>query len=208
MLVAEERLGRLGRVLSGWTPRWHWTLGVFIVSGGQVLLALALAGLVCGLGMAAGLDESDWIGEAVRAHLVHAAPVVLVAWLAAALGSWRPALQPIAWAVVAWGLVAAVLGDVLDLPEWGLDRSPWRWVGEVPVDAWQRARPPWPDSGRSRWPDWGRWSSHAATCWRAEAKSSCRIRRRVCLRILHADYWVDSVLDFAVCFEGTSVTSV
>ncbi len=36
------------------------------------------------------------------------------------------------------GLVAAVLGDVLDLPEWGLDRSPWRWVGEVPVDAWQR----------------------------------------------------------------------
>lgn len=137
-LGAEEVAGRAGRVLASPIRRTNWGLAAMGMSLGWALAVLGAGAVAAGLGFSWALDDGSWFGEAVRATLAMAPGVGLVAGLAMALTLVRPRLGAVSWALVVWALVVAWLAETLDLPDWARRISPFAWLGEVPLEAWDR----------------------------------------------------------------------
>lgn len=137
-LGAEEAAGRAGRVLASPVRRTNWGLAAMGMSLGWALTVLGAGAVAAGLGFSWALDDGSWFGEAVRATLAMAPGVGLVAGLAMALTLVRPRLGAVSWALVVWALVVAWLAENLDLPDWARRISPFAWLGEVPLAAWDR----------------------------------------------------------------------
>lgn len=137
-LSVEEAAGRTGRVLACAIGRFSWTLSSMVTTLGWALSALGVGALAAGLGFWWALDDTQWFGEAVRATLAMTPGVGLLAGLAMALSLVKPRLGTLAWAPTLWALVVAWLAGTLDLPQWARRLSPFDWLGEVPIEAWNR----------------------------------------------------------------------
>lgn len=133
-LRAEEEAGRAEVVLATALPRSRWILGslaVTVLGTAAHLLAIGIA-----MGATHGLVSGDWslfrplIGAA--AQLIPA--VLLIAAIAAALFGWLPRLAALAWAVVAFAVLQAYLGELLRFPDWLSDLSPFRHLAAMPVE--------------------------------------------------------------------------
>lgn len=72
--------------------------------------------------------------QVLDSALAHLPGVVAIAALALLLFAVRPALTGLAWAVVGWASVVAILAETLSLPEWSRQLSPFELVGQVPVE--------------------------------------------------------------------------
>ena len=133
-LAAEETEGRLGALLSTATPRIRLWAGWWAA---RIALALAIVGwsvLLLGATTCWTTGESASLTAALRSGASYAAPVLLVAAVAAALGAISPRLAPLAWIVVVWMVVVGFLAEALRLPEWARDLSFAHMVGVLPVD--------------------------------------------------------------------------
>lgn len=134
-LLGEEDSGRLGLLSSCPVPRWHLWASWIIVVVAQILVAISTASL--SLGGVARLATGHELAfmDSVQAGLTYVAPVVLLtclAVLAGAVSRWGVGL---AWALLGWAAMVAILADALRLPEWARDVSVFHVVGLVPVEA-------------------------------------------------------------------------
>jgi ABC-2 type transport system permease protein len=129
----EESAGRADPLLATPTSRAAWAGAHLVTVGVGTVLVLAVGGLGSGVGAGVVLGEPGRVVELVWASLVMApAPLVLGAVAFALVGA-RPR-----WSLVAWvGLVVAgvvgLFAEVLDLPGWARNLSPFRHVPALPA---------------------------------------------------------------------------
>ena len=133
-LAREEVAGRTGLVVSTPTGRLRWLVSGAVVTGGWSLLTLVWTGALLGLGLRLGLGEPARLGQGILATLQYAPAVALVLAASVALAACWPRATPAGWALIAWGFVVALRGDMLNLPQWERRLSPLEWIGLVPIE--------------------------------------------------------------------------
>ena len=130
---SEETAARAEPVLAGATGRLRWAGGhVLVAALGSAWLLLA-AGAALGLVHALRTGDSGQIGRLVGATMAQVPAVWVLGALAVALVGAVPRLIAVAWAVLAGCLLLGQVGQLLSLPDWVLDLSPFQHTGDAPV---------------------------------------------------------------------------
>ncbi|QCX26439.1 ABC transporter permease [Nocardioides jishulii] len=133
----EESSGQAVNVLATAVSRTRWALGGIAVTCGSTLGVLALTGL--GVGVThrwVGAEDStvSGVGELLLAAVATAPAVLLLASVVFLLHGWAPRWVHLSWLPVAWALVQAYLGDLLDLPGWARGLSPFHHLPVMPAE--------------------------------------------------------------------------
>lgn len=130
----DETDGRAELVLATGTSRGAWFGAALVVA----LAGTALLLVVTGLGLWIGYAAAD--GPGIGNLLVAALAWVPAAWVAGALAvlslAWGTRWAVLAWVWPAAFMVLALMGDLLELPAWVADLSPYSHVPAVPSEAW------------------------------------------------------------------------
>ena len=100
--------------------------------GGSVVV-LTAAGLGAGLPYAVETADAGQIGALVGAALAYLPAVVLLVGVAAALYGLAPRAVSAVWVVVTSCFVIGFLGQVLKLPRWLVDLSPFQHTPALPA---------------------------------------------------------------------------
>jgi len=133
-MSGEETADRIAPVLAAAVSRPRWMFGhlAFVVAGPIVLLTAA--GLVAGV--LNGLQVEDFgagFAAALGAMVVQIPATLVLGGLAVALFGWLPRLAPLAWAALVLALFVGQLGQLLQLPQWLMDVSPYTHIPLVPT---------------------------------------------------------------------------
>jgi len=133
-MSGEESADRIAPVLATAVSRPHWMAGhlAFVVAGPIILLTAA--GLVAGL--INGLQVEDFgagFAAALGAMVVQIPATLVLGGLAVALFGWLPRLAALAWAALVLALFVGQLGQLLQLPQWLMDISPYTHIPLVPT---------------------------------------------------------------------------
>jgi ABC-2 type transport system permease protein len=131
---AEEDAGRIETLLATGLPRSRWLGGHVMVTAVGTVLAVALSGL--GLGTSYALVTGD--GAAVvrmTVQLLSFTPAVLVlSGFARLLYGAAPRLALLAWLELLLASVVLLFGELLRLPQWLQDLSPFEHLALVPAE--------------------------------------------------------------------------
>ncbi|GAA1673028.1 exporter of polyketide antibiotics [Citricoccus zhacaiensis] len=131
-LQGEESTGRSelllvsGRTRSGYLAGWSVTVII------QVAVLTLLGGVGVGVGVWAGTGDAHWVGEMAVAAAAYLPALLVAASLALALFGFLPRWTLLAWLFVVWIALALFLGDLLQLPDWALDLSPFTHTPALP----------------------------------------------------------------------------
>jgi len=133
-MSGEESADRIAPVLATAVSRPQWMAGhlAFVVAGPVILLTAA--GLVAGL--INGLQVEDFgagFAAALGAMVVQIPATLVLGGLAVALFGWLPRLAALAWAALVLALFVGQLGQLLQLPQWLMDISPYTHIPLVPT---------------------------------------------------------------------------
>ncbi|MGC5165920.1 ABC transporter permease [Luteimicrobium sp. DT211] len=134
-LRAEESSGRAEVQLSTGVTRARYLGVAACVSVVGVVLILAAAGVLMGLGHA--ITGGTWgsaFADAVGGAAVQVPAALVVGGLVLACYAWWPRLVAAGWGVITVILLLEVVGDALNLPQWVLDLSPFTHTPRVPLD--------------------------------------------------------------------------
>lgn len=132
-LKAEEESGRIeqslvaGRSRTGWLGGWLATVAL------QAVALTLVGGLGVGIGVAAGTGEGRWIGEMLLAALVFLPAIAVMMAVAVATYGALPRATGLAWLLVTWVSLALFLGELLRLPDWAMDLSPFTHTPVLPA---------------------------------------------------------------------------
>lgn len=131
---AEETAGRAEPLLATPLSRARW-LGshLVVVSTGAVLMLL-LGGLGFGISGAASTGDGELLPKLVGASLAYAPALWVCAGVAVALFGLLPRYATLAWIVPAYGFFAGYLGQILRLPDWLNNLSPFGHIPQLPAD--------------------------------------------------------------------------
>ncbi|GAB3820361.1 exporter of polyketide antibiotics [Tessaracoccus terricola] len=131
-LKSEEEAGRAEQLLVAGNTRTGYLGGWLATVGAQAVLLTVLSGLGVGLGVWAGTGESQRVGEMVLAALVFLPAILLTAAFAAALYGALPRLTGLVWVLVVWIVLVLFLGELLRLPDWVRNVSPFNHTPLLP----------------------------------------------------------------------------
>jgi ABC-2 type transport system permease protein len=137
---ADEHDGRTEQVLATATSRTRSLVATAVVALGGTVWLLLLTGVGVSLGY--GGVDGDLVGsfaDLVPAALAQAPAVCLVVALAALAWAWRSTWTYAGWALLAGFLTVGQLGELLRLPGWMIDLSPYTHVPAMPVDPFRPA---------------------------------------------------------------------
>ena len=129
----EETEQRAEPVLAGAVRRLRWGGGHVLVAALGSAWLLLVAGVALGLVHAWRTGDAGQIGRLIGATLAQVPAVWVLGALAAALVGAVPRLVAAAWAVLAVCLLLGQVGQLLSLPDWVLDASPFQHAGDAPV---------------------------------------------------------------------------
>ena len=135
---SDEHDGRTEQVLATGTSRgrsYAALLVVAIVGAAWLLLVTGLA-VTLGFGAAAG-DLGDAFGRVLPAALVQAPAVWLVTALSVTAYAWRSRWAAAGWVLVVVFVTVGQLGELLRLPQWVIDLSPYVHVPRMPVESFE-----------------------------------------------------------------------
>ncbi|WP_104107053.1 hypothetical protein [Nocardioides sp. 616] len=130
----EEDAGRAELVLSAGMDRTRWALGALAVTVLGSLGLLLLMGLGAGGTHALVSGETELFWPLVATALAQAPAVLLLAALGVLLVGWAPHRTLLAWALFAFALVQAYLGELLAMPDWLAGLSPFWHLPLLPVE--------------------------------------------------------------------------
>jgi ABC-2 type transport system permease protein len=134
-MSSEETADRVAPVLATPVSRPRWMAGhlLFVVVGPAVLLVAA--GVVGGVinGALVG-DMTAGFGAAIGAMVVQIPATLVLGGLAVALFGWLPRFTSLAWAALLVALLLGQLGQLLQLPQWLMDLSPYTHIPLVPTE--------------------------------------------------------------------------
>ncbi|MGH3354019.1 MAG: ABC transporter permease [Nocardioides sp.] len=137
-LRSEEDTGRLEALIATPLTRARWLVGSLVVTVvGVVLVALAMgAGMVLGYVPVAGEVSGSRVSELVLGILAQLPAMLFVAALALLVLAWLPRFAALAWALVAWVVLDAFLGETLELPDGVRSLSPFFHLPVYPAETW------------------------------------------------------------------------
>jgi ABC-2 type transport system permease protein len=115
--------------------RWLFAQTVLTVAGSAVVVSAA--GLGLGVGYALTTGDTGAIGTYLVATLPYLAPVLVTSGVATLLFGARPRLAPLAWLLLGFAVVVMLFGDLLQLPGWLQDLSPFRHLALVPAESFR-----------------------------------------------------------------------
>jgi ABC-2 type transport system permease protein len=136
---AEEDEGRVEALLATALPRRTWLLGHVAVTGIGTLLVVLAGGI--GLAAAYALTSGESAGTAalVLGTAAQIAPVLTLAGLTRLFYGFSPRAASLAWAALGFCFVMVMFGEVLRIPGWIQDLSPFEHLALVPAEdfRWQ-----------------------------------------------------------------------
>jgi ABC-2 type transport system permease protein len=130
----EEDGGRIEALLATALGRRQWLLGHGVVTVVGSLFVVTAAGLGLGLGFAMVTGEQSAIGRYLLDTLAYAAPVLLLGTLTLLLYGVYARLASLAWVLLGFCVVVMMFGEVLRLPQWLQDLSPFEHLALVPAE--------------------------------------------------------------------------
>jgi ABC-2 type transport system permease protein len=132
-LRTEETAGRAELLLSAPVSRRRWLFSHLGTAGIAMLSVLVLGGAATGLAAAVSLDEPVRVPQLVGAALLFAPATAVLASAAVLVFAVAPRWTVLGWSGVAIVGVVGLFGQVLDLPQWMRDVSPFEHVPAVPA---------------------------------------------------------------------------
>jgi ABC-2 type transport system permease protein len=129
----EEQAGRVESLLATALPRTRWLGGHVAVTVLGTLAILAVAGLGLGAGYAAVTGDQGAVLRLSIPLLSFAPALLVLSGLARLLHGAAPRTAMLAWAGLLLAWVVLIFGDVLDLPQWFQDLSPFEHLAMVPL---------------------------------------------------------------------------
>ncbi len=133
-LGSEEAAGRVEPLLgAGWSRgRWLAAHSAVGAAGVVVISLVGWAGVAAGVWGSMGDPGELW--PLARAQAAYLPAIWLVAAVALALHGIRLRAAPLAWLLLAFCVVVALLGDALQVSQWVRDLSPLEHAGYPPAD--------------------------------------------------------------------------
>ncbi len=133
-LGGEEEAGRVEPLLGGAVSRRRVLGSQLAMAAGGSIVILGAMGLACGLTRGIELGAvGPQVGRDLVAGLAQAPAAWLVAGLAAAVLGLRPRWVGVTWVVFAAAVVLGLLGELLGLPGWVRDLSPYAHLPHLPA---------------------------------------------------------------------------
>jgi ABC-2 type transport system permease protein len=129
---AEETSGRAEPILStavSWT-RWLGSHVAIASIGGLAMLVFVGIGFGGAGVAAAGADAA--FGDLLAGALVYAPALWVTVGVALALMAWVPRAMMLTWLVVVYSFVVVYLGNILQVPDWTRNLTPFGHVPQVP----------------------------------------------------------------------------
>lgn len=131
---AEEDSGHAEVLLATGLSRRHWLAGHTVVTVVGTVVVLAVGGLGLGIGYAATTGDGGAVLRLSVPTLAYAAPVLALSALARLLYGVAPRLLVVAWLPLVLAVVVVVFGDVLRIPQWVQDLSPFEHLALTPAE--------------------------------------------------------------------------
>ena len=132
---SEEASGRLEPILARAVDRRRWLVGHVLIAAFGTTLMLTLSGAAGG--MIHGAITGRWAEGAglAEAGLAQIPAALALGGFVVAIFAFTPRWAgALAWAALAAGLVMSQLGELLELPQWLMDVSPFTHVPRVPAE--------------------------------------------------------------------------
>lgn len=134
-LLTEEHGGRTEPVLATPVTARAWLASHTLVAVVAAAVMLLLAGALAGGFAARVAGSADWIGKGVAAAAAGIPAILLVIGLAVALYAVTPRLVPLAWLPVVLGGLIEIFGDLLKVPAWARQISPFEHTPALPAES-------------------------------------------------------------------------
>ena len=132
---AEETEGRVEMLLTTPLSRVRWLASTLAVAAGSVLAVCLVNGVTIGAAIAKSSEDATAVGRFTGAALAHAPAAFVFVAVTAVVFAVIPTLTiPLGWGLLVVGLVIGQFGDLLQLPEWLQDASPFRHSSAMPVE--------------------------------------------------------------------------
>ncbi len=130
----EEQVGHAEVVVATGLSRSRWLAGHVVVTVLGTVLMLAVSGAALGAGYAAMTGDGDAVLRLGLPALAYAAPVLVLSGIARLLYGVAPRLLVFAWLPLVLAVVVLMFGEVLRLPHWLRNLSPFQHIPLMPVE--------------------------------------------------------------------------
>lgn len=135
-LRGEETAGRAEALLATPVSRVRWAGSHLVMAGVGSVVVMAAGGF--GMGLAHAMASDDW-SEVLRvagAAVAHVPALWVLVGVATMLFGWVPRAAMLAWLAVAATFLVGILADLLELPTWVRNLSPYEHVPDMPAQPW------------------------------------------------------------------------
>lgn len=132
---SEETSTHAEEVLATPVSRVRWASSNLVIAFGGTLVILLLVGAAFGLSAAAVSGDNDAIWQSLLAAMTYAPAMWVLAGLAMAVLGVAPRASALPWAALGVCFAIGIFGQLLDLPTWVQDVSPFQHVPPYPAAA-------------------------------------------------------------------------
>ncbi len=132
-LRGEETGGTAEQLLATALSRWRWAGSHLAMAAGGSVVILAAAGLGMGLAYGVSIGDLGVVPELVGAAVAFAPALWVLVGVGLALYGVAPRLTALSWGALVLCFVIGLFGELLDLPAWVVDLSPFQHVPSMPV---------------------------------------------------------------------------
>ena len=134
-LRAEETEGRAELLLATPISRLQWVGSTLAVAAVSVLAVCVVTGAATGAAIAKSSGDDAALGRFTGAALAHAPAALVFVAVTALVFAVVPRLTiALGWGLLVLGLIFGQFGELLRLPEWLQDLSPFRHTSALPVE--------------------------------------------------------------------------
>ncbi|MET0990460.1 MAG: polyketide antibiotic transporter [Glaciihabitans sp.] len=139
-LHAEESSGRLESLLAGSLSRQAWMLGHTVVAVVSVTVVCLVAGAAAGIAFILAGADPDRFGSSLGATLAQIPAALTLVGVVLVVFAVLPRITTaLGWGVFVIALIFGQFGELLNLPEWLQDLSPFRHTSALPLEEFEPA---------------------------------------------------------------------
>lgn len=132
--LGEEDAGRVEPLLATSLPRSRWLAAHVVITAVGTIVILVAAGLALGITYALLTGDGDAVVEMTAAEASYLPGVLALGAVARLLYGIVPRATPLAWAMLLVASVVLLFGELLQLPQWFQDLSPFEHLALMPLE--------------------------------------------------------------------------